>query len=91
MLGSSSTFELLTRLGSSMSEVQAAIADQITPRVVPAAEKTVYVLNGKMDRAETHLLHLQEISVQTRRQYADAVHRATEQSEVAAELGKEHW
>ena len=46
---------LLTRLGVSeevMGEVHSAVESHSKPRIVPAAEKTVHVLRGKMDRAE---------------------------------------
>ena len=57
---------LLTGLGCSaavLGEVQEAVKAKTKPRVVPAAEHTVFVLNDKWDRAEAHRKFLQENAV----------------------------
>ena len=61
------------------------------PRIAPAAEKTVYVLKGKMDRAEKHVLHLRTVAEQKQKEYGEAVNRATEQDQICLDLTKDYW
>ena len=66
---------LLTGLGCSaavLGEVQEAVKAKAKPRVVPAAEHTVFVLKDKWDRAEAHRKFLQETAERKQREYEGA-------------------
>ena len=79
---------LLTGLGCSaavLGEVQEAVKAKAKPRVVPAAEHTVFVLKDKWDRAEAHRKFLQEHAERKQPQ------RATDQAVVADDLKKAYW
>ena len=87
---------LLLRLGCSetvIKEVQTAVESHNKPKskVVPAAEKQVFILKGNMDRAERHLEHLRSVSEQKQREYDDAVQRAEEQASVYDDVKREYW
>ena len=82
---------LLTGLGCSaavLEEVQEAVKAKAKPRVVPAAEHTVFVLKDKWDRAEAHRKFLQEHAERKQREYEAASQRATDQAVVADYLKK---
>ena len=53
------------------------------PRVVSAAEHTVFVLKDKWDRAEAHRKFLQETGERKQREYEAAAQRAADQAVVA--------
>ena len=87
---------LLTQLGcweTVLNEVQTAVEshNKPKPRVVPAAEKQVFILKGKMDRAQRHLEHLRSVAEQKQKEYEDAVQRATEQAGFLSDIKKEYW
>ena len=87
---------LLTRLGCSenvLNEVRTAVEshNKPKPRMVPAAEKQVFILKGKMDRAQKHLEHLRSVAEQKQKEYEDAVQRATEQAGFFSDIRKEYW
>ena len=50
-----------------LGEVQVAVKAKAKPRVVPAAEHTVFVLMDKWDRAEAHRKFLQETAERKQR------------------------
>ena len=84
---------LLTGLGCSaavLGEVQEAVKAKTKPRVVPPAERTVFVLKDKWDRAEAHRKGLQETAEVKQREYEAAAQRATDQAAVA-DLEKAYW
>ena len=85
---------LLTGLGCSaavLGEVQEAVKAKAKPRVVPAAEHTVFVLKDKWDRAEAHRQFLQETAERKQREYEAASQRATGRAVVADDLKKAYW
>ena len=85
---------LLTGLGCSaavLGEVQEAVKAKAKPRVVPAAEHTVFVLKDKWDRAEAHRKFLQEHAERKQQEYEAASQRATDQAVVADDLKKAYW
>ena len=85
---------LLTGLGCSaavLGEVQEADKAKAKPRVVPAAEQTVFVLKDKWDRAEAHRQFLQDTAERKQREYEAASQRATDQAVVADDLKKASW
>ena len=85
---------LLTGLGCSaavLGEVQKAVKAKAKPRVVPAAEHTVFVLKDKWDRAEGHQKGLQETAEREQREYEAAAQRATDQAVVVNDLKKGYW
>ena len=74
-----------------LGEVQEAVVAKTKPRVVPAAEHTVFVLKDKWDRAEAHRKFLQENAERKQREYEAAAQRATDQAVVADDLKKAYW
>ena len=87
-------FGLLTGLGCSaavLGEVEEAVKAKAKPRVVPAAEHTVFVLKDKWDRAQAHRKFLQEHAERKQQEYEAASQRATDQAVVADDLKKAYW
>ena len=71
--------------------MQEADRAKAKPRVVPAAEHTVFVLKDKWDRAEAHRQFLQDTTERKQREYEAASQRATDQAVVADDLKKAYW
>ena len=71
--------------------MQEAVKAKAKPRVVPAAEHTVFVLKDKWDRAEAHRKFLQEHAERKQQEYEAASQRATDQAVVADDLKKAYW
>ena len=87
-------FRMISLLGCSaavLGEVQEAVKAKTKPRVVPAAEHTVFVLKDKWDRAEAHRKGLQETAERRQREYEAAAQRATDQAVGADDLKKAYW
>ena len=85
---------LLTGLGCSaavLKSVEEAVNAKSKPRVVPAAEHTVFVLKEKWDRAEAHRIFLQEHAERKQQEYEAASQRATDQAVLADDLKRQYW
>ena len=88
---------LLTGLGCSaavlkgVEEAVNAVSAKSKPRVVPAAEHTVFVLKDKWDRAEAHRKFLQEHAERKQQEYEAASQRATDQAVLADDLKRQYW
>ena len=85
---------LLTGLGCSacvLGAVEEAVKAKSKPRVVPAAEHTVFVLKEKWDRAEAHRKFLQEHAERKQQEYEAASQRATDQAVLADDLKRQYW
>ena len=84
---------LLTSLGCSeavLGEVQKAVKSKAKPRVVPAAEHAVFVLNYKWDRAEAHLKTLRGTAERKEQEYQAAVQRVRNHALIAEKHRKDY-
>ena len=85
--------DLLQSLGVSqqvVQDVQQAV-HKSKPRVVEGKEHTLYVLKQKLDKANNHLAHVQEVLQKKESEYLSALSRVEEQIELVTQLDKDYW
>ena len=85
--------DLLQTLGVSqqvVQDVQQAV-NKSKPRVVEGKEHTLYVLKQKLDKANNHLAHVQEVLQKKEAEYLSALNRVEEQKALVTQLDKDYW
>ena len=85
--------DLLQTLGVSqqvVQDVQQAV-NKSKPRVVEGKEHMLYVLKQKLDKANNHLAHVQEVLQKKEAEYLSALNRVEEQKALVTQLDKDYW
>ena len=85
--------DLLQTLGVSqqvVQDVQQAV-NKSKPRVVDGKKHALYVLKQKLDKANNHLAHVDEVLQKKEAEYLSALNRVEKQKALVTQLVKDYW